>query len=279
MPGDDHVNLFGYDVLALMASHGYVLLFVIFLIEEAGIPIPIPGDLLLLVAGSMIAQGILGFGPVFLLVGLATLIGTSLLYTLALLGGRPLLRRYGRWLRISEQHLERAEGRLNRRPLIGVAVMRLIPGLRIHSTMITGILAVPRPKATISFLLSGMIWSAAWLGAGIMLGPNVGRAVGTIRSIDGMALPALGAVAVSLGLFWFARKLYRDTLRDRLARRRTRSSRPRLRPATVSAFALAALLVAPVTVGMVDTVGERAELGVGAHLTMTQERPSLTVTR
>ena len=271
------MNLIGHDLLGLMASHGYLLLFAIILLEEAGVPIPIPGDILLLLTGSLIAKGTLGFAPAFLIISLATVLGTSILYTLAFRGGRPLLRRYGRWLRLKEERVDRAARWLNRRPLSGVALLRLTPGLRIYSTLVSGLLAVPRPKATISFMLSGMIWSAAWLGTGMLLGPNVDRAVSAIRRIDGMVLPLLALIAVSLGLFWLIRRIDRSNLSSQVARLLAISPRPN-RP-TVRAIALALLLVVPPVLGTAESVGERVEAGTSVYLTMTRERPSLTITR
>lgn len=274
--GDHHVNLFGHDLLALMTSHGYLLLFAIILLEESGVPLPVPGDLLLLFTGSLVARGVLAFVPAFVLLSLATLIGTSLLYTLAFRGGRPLLRRYGRWLRIREEKVDRAERWLGRRPLSGVALLRLTPGLRIYSTIVAGMLAVPRRRATISFVLSGMIWGGAWLTLGVLLGPGVDRVAHVIGRFDRLILPAIGVVAVTFALLWLGRRLYRHYLRDWIRTasltngRSARPRRPRLGSATISVAALALLLISPALVGTVHGIEEQADAAGGHSIVLTQ---------
>ncbi len=259
------MNLFGHDLLAMMASHGYLLLFVIILLEEAGLPLPIPGDLLLLFAGSMVAQGVLGLAPALIVVTVATLAGTSLLYTVGLRGGRPLLHRYGRWLRIKEERIARAERWLGQRPLSGVALLRLTPGLRIYSTLVAGLLAVPRRRATISFVGSGFVWAAAWLAAGMALGSNVNRAAAAISKVDGLILPIIAVAVAGVALFLSARWVYRRTRRDGLwaefrVRRAARiAGRPRLGSTAISGVALAVLLVMPPVVGTLHSFDEHVE--------------------
>lgn len=247
------MNLFGHDVLALMSSHGYLLLFLILMIEEAGVPLPIPGDLLLLFSGSLIAQGVLGLAPALAIVIGATLIGTSLLYSVALRGGRPLLRRHGRWLRLKEERIDRAERWLGKRPLTGVALLRLTPGLRIYSTIVAGLLAVPRAKATISFVVSGALWSAAWLVLGMVLGTNVNRAASVISHVDSLFIPAIAGVVVAAATFWLGRRWFRR-YRSSLPDWRARLSRPRPSSATVSALAVFTLLLSPALLGLLHTV-------------------------
>ncbi len=259
------MNLFGHDLLALMASHGYLVLFVIILVEEAGLPLPIPGDLLLLFTGSLVAQGALGLVPTLVILAMATLIGTSVLYAVAFRGGRPLLRRYGRWLRLKEERVDRAERWLGNRPISGITLLRLTPGLRIYSTLVAGLLAVPRARATISFVVSGLVWGGAWLGLGMVLGTNVNRAADTIGRVDRLFIPALVVAVAAIGSFWVGRWAYRRFLPDglglrwRVTRFACGGCRPRLRNATVSAIAIGLLLVTPLLVTAVHTISTRAE--------------------
>ncbi len=269
------MNFFGHDLLALMASHGYLLLFVIILAEEAGLPLPIPGDLLLLFTGSLVVQGVLGLVPTLIVFTVATLIGTSILYTVAFRGGRPLLHRYGRWLRLKEERVDRAERWLHNRPFSGVALLRLTPGLRIYSTMVAGLLAVPRTRATISFVVSGIVWAGAWMALGMVLGTNVNRAASLISRVDRFLVPALVAAATGIGLFWLGRRIYRRYLPDGLglsarAMRLALVWKPRIRSVTVSGIVLALLLVAPPLVGAVHLVNDRTEHGASTHLVVAQ---------
>ncbi len=96
-------------LLRFIQEWGDAAIFLVYLLEEAGLPLPLPGDLVLIWAGFRIAQGQSNLLVVLLLVELAILIGASTLFWLSAKGGRPLLVRYGRFLHIDEAKLRRAE--------------------------------------------------------------------------------------------------------------------------------------------------------------------------
>ena len=96
-------------LLWFLQEWGELAIFLIFLLEESGVPLPLPGDLALIWAGYRVAAGQSLFVVVLLAVELATLLGASALYWLARRGGRPLIVRYGRFLHLDEAKLRRAE--------------------------------------------------------------------------------------------------------------------------------------------------------------------------
>ena len=101
-------------ILQFIQDWGDAAIFLVYLLEEAGLPLPLPGDLILVWAGARIAQGQSNLFVVLLLVELAILIGGSTLFWLSRQGGRPLIVRYGRLLYIDEAKLVRAEQLLQR---------------------------------------------------------------------------------------------------------------------------------------------------------------------
>ena len=86
------------DATAWLGLHQELVLFLAVLFEECGVPMPIPADLAVAMAGHRVAQGQLGLLEAFLLLQTATLLGSSALYWAGYRGGRPLLFRYGRLL-------------------------------------------------------------------------------------------------------------------------------------------------------------------------------------
>jgi membrane protein DedA with SNARE-associated domain len=67
-------------LLTFIQEWGELAIFVIFLLEESGVPLPLPGDVALIWAGYHVASGQAHFIAVLLVVELATLIGASTLY-------------------------------------------------------------------------------------------------------------------------------------------------------------------------------------------------------
>src|SRR5687768_2329303 len=96
---------------------------VIFL-DESGLPSPVPGDLLMMMAGYRISQGEMSLLLTVLLLELAAVCGTSVQYWLGARGGRGLLERYRRFLPVSPHQFERLEGWLSRHGFLTIVVAR-----------------------------------------------------------------------------------------------------------------------------------------------------------
>jgi membrane protein DedA with SNARE-associated domain len=115
--------------LHFMEEHLVTALFFWLLLEESGIPMPLPGDLAILLAGARAGQGQLNLLLALVLIQAATLLGASVLYWVARRGGRPMLLRYGKFLQLGPDRLARAEDFLQRRGFLAVVAGRVIPGL------------------------------------------------------------------------------------------------------------------------------------------------------
>src|SRR5262245_31318570 len=77
-------------------------LFVILIIEEAGVPMPPPGYTLLLVSGAQPGRPFLSGLAVILVASLAVFLGSYFTFSLTRRYGREHLLRYARWLRVKE---------------------------------------------------------------------------------------------------------------------------------------------------------------------------------
>ncbi len=159
--------------LQVFDQHQLSLLFVLLAVEEAGIPIPIPGDTILLLAGDQTRQ--LGMHSLAVLgaTTLAVVVGSSLLFFVIRFGGRPLVQRYGRYLRIHPERLAKLERSFQHRGLTIMIVGRLIPGLRIVTTVVAGLSGISYGRFVLSVSLAGLIWGAAWYLLGVLLGHQV----------------------------------------------------------------------------------------------------------
>jgi membrane protein DedA with SNARE-associated domain len=80
---------------AFLAQHGVVAAFADIAVEESGVPIPVPGDFLMLALGVRAREGIIVLWQVIAAMEAGTVLGSSLLYWLAARGGRGVIERYG----------------------------------------------------------------------------------------------------------------------------------------------------------------------------------------
>src|ERR1700737_1034813 len=92
-----------------VTEHGVLAGFILILIEEAGVPVPVPGDFLMLGLGVHARQGRIPLWQALLVMELATLIGATVLYLAASQGRRSLVYRYGRYMHLTPERLNRAE--------------------------------------------------------------------------------------------------------------------------------------------------------------------------
>src|SRR5581483_6656292 len=111
-----------HGLIHLVSQHNYLALFVLILVEEAGCPLPLPGESLILYAGSRIVHGQMSAWRVYGAVMPASAIGCTILYYLARTGGRALVRRIGPRIHFDEKQLARMEAKAGR---IGPVVVLL----------------------------------------------------------------------------------------------------------------------------------------------------------
>src|SRR5712691_6566291 len=128
---------------AFLAQHGVLAAFVYLAVEEAGVPIPVPGDFLMLTLGVRARDGGIVLWQVIAAMEAGTVVGSSLLYLLARRGGRGVVERYGSLIGIGPEKLNRAEKQLQRHGAPAVVLGRLLPGLRIVTAIACGIFLVP----------------------------------------------------------------------------------------------------------------------------------------
>src|SRR5438309_1928472 len=133
----------GRELVHFIGNHNYLALFILILIEEAGCPLPLPGESLIIYAGSRIIRGEMSTGLVFASVLPASAIGCTILYFLARTGGRALVHRVGDRIHFSERTLARMEAKAKRLGPVAVLLGRLTPGIRVPTDVAAGIFRVP----------------------------------------------------------------------------------------------------------------------------------------
>src|SRR5947209_9495863 len=155
----------GRATSSFLNEHGLLAAFVFLLIEEAGVPVPVPGDVLMLILGLHAREGSVPLWQAIAVTWLGTMIGSTFLYFASKMAGRGLVYRYGRFIRLTPERLDRAEQWLKHHGSRAVFLGRLVPGLRIVTAVACGVSDVPFtlcfPAMSLAALLYILVYS--WL--------------------------------------------------------------------------------------------------------------------
>jgi membrane protein DedA with SNARE-associated domain len=111
-------------------------------------------------------------------------IGSLAGYLIGAWGGRPLLDRYGRWVHIYPDDLDRADDWFARHGDWAVLICRLIPLLRALINFPAGVAHMPIGRFLLFSVLGSLPWNAALLLGGILLGANYEALYHAIRPFE-----------------------------------------------------------------------------------------------
>jgi membrane protein DedA with SNARE-associated domain len=179
---------------SLLGLSGYPLIGVIcglILLEELGIPMPMaPGDLLLVLTGVSIATGRVNPFMVVTAVYVSALLGA--------IGGRELCERIGsaalpriaRLLHAGDR-VDDLTAKLRGGGSAAVFVGRITPGLRVYTTQLSGLVAMPRRTFFIGLAPGIAVYDAVFISLGAWLG------LGVLTTIK-QNLPGTGALVLVL---------------------------------------------------------------------------------
>jgi membrane protein DedA with SNARE-associated domain len=133
-----------------------------------------PSEVVLGLAGwFLLSAHDLSFGMVFLgglYTAIGSVIGASITYWAARLGGRPLIERLAGWLRFNPAHICRAEEAFQRRGAWMVLFGRMIPGIRTLISIPAGLACMRFSTFLATTFVGAYLWCTLLIGLGYFLG-------------------------------------------------------------------------------------------------------------
>lgn len=195
---------------AVMVAVGYPGIFLVMFMEN--IFTPIPTEPFMPMAGIMAAQGKFNVVPVWGAATLGAVTGSLLLYGIGTWAGEPvvrrIIRRFGRYVGISDTELDRGMAMFNRYGGAMVFIGRWIPMVRPTVSVVAGICRLSLPVFLIFTALSSGIVNAFWVGVGYVLGDNWPDILAGLNRHQGVLLPVIGVV-VLIAAFFIGRRWMR----------------------------------------------------------------------
>jgi membrane protein DedA with SNARE-associated domain len=128
---------------AFLDSYGVAAACAIMLIKAIGVPIPIPGDVILLATAARAAEGKVLLWVAFIALLLALTLGGTLQFLLARGPARELVVRHGHRLGLTEARLDRIASRMRQGGILGIGLAVLTPGVRTAVVPASGLTRIP----------------------------------------------------------------------------------------------------------------------------------------
>ncbi|HVS50565.1 MAG TPA: VTT domain-containing protein [Candidatus Dormibacteraeota bacterium] len=161
---------------------GVAIVCVLLFLEEAGLPIPVaPGEAALVGAGLLVASGAV---PVWLmapLAYLAVICGVLTGYAWAHRIGPKRVHAFAVRLHAGGPY-DRAASRLRAATPLQVAASRLLPGLRVYTSLVAGAVGLKLRRFMIGVLPASALWVLAFMGLGLFVGAPVERLLGRFEA-------------------------------------------------------------------------------------------------
>lgn len=133
-----------------------------------------PSEVILGLAGWMLISehqlppSMIFLGGLYAAIG--STLGASIAYWVARSGGRPLVDKFARWMRIDPLHITRAEIQFHRWGTGLVLVGRVMPGVRTVISIPAGLARMPFITFFIATFIGAYVWCTLLIGAGYVLG-------------------------------------------------------------------------------------------------------------
>lgn len=177
------------DPLALLGLAGLLA------VKEAGVPVPVPGDLLVVGAGiASASQGGLPVPIVLAVILAAGYAGGSLQFLLVRGALRrtvlAVLERVG----VGRERLDRLSGWLARRGARGVAIARATPAVRMGAIAASGLAGLSFPAFAGGLVIGNGLFVSAHFALGYVAGPPAERVV---AGLGGLALGVVALVVLA----------------------------------------------------------------------------------
>ena len=136
------------------------------LLEEVGVPLPFVTSSLMVAVGLAWRQGTVPLWAFLVAATAATTTGSLTLYTLGHFGGRPLVARLARALKIGDGRSAGMEARLRDNGYWAVLGSRFVPGMAPVASLLAGSLGLPIHLLLAGALSASMGWTLFWLTGG-----------------------------------------------------------------------------------------------------------------
>ena len=155
-------------IISVISTFGYPGIVLTMAIESA--LIPLPSEIIMPFSGFLVSTGVFDLNLVALSGALGNVLGSLIAYAIGFYGHEKLVRRFirkfGKWILVSENELDETEKLLHRYKDLVVLGSRVVPGIRTVISLPCGFAKLPLGRFIVLTFIGSLIWSyfLAWIG-------------------------------------------------------------------------------------------------------------------
>ena len=157
-------------IVKLVGDMGYVGIFFMMFLESSFFPFP--SEVAMIPAGYLASKGEMSLVLAWLAGAGGSLAGALFNYALGHKLGRPFLQKYGKYLFLSEESLQKVEEFFEKYGHPSTFWGRLVPGIRQYISLPAGIGRMKLASFSLYTFLGAGIWCAVLLALGYYIGEN-----------------------------------------------------------------------------------------------------------
>ncbi len=173
-------------VAPVLDHYGYAAVAGFLLLENFGIPLP--GETILIAAAVYAGAGKLNILIVWTVAVVASVIGDNIGFAIGHYGGEKFVKRYGRYIFLSEKRLAAAQNFFNKYGGPVVTIARFIAGLRQLNGIVAGTAEMRWRTFLLFNIIGAVLWVSVWSGVGYLAGSHINTIYQQLRRFEGLAL-------------------------------------------------------------------------------------------
>lgn len=202
-----HAGFLAGAIITVLSTAGYFGVLGLMAVESACIPLP--SEIILPFAGYLVSTGRLELWAVAVVGAAGCNLGSAAAYAVGAAGGRPAVRRWGRYVLLSEDDLDKADRFFHRFGTPAVLIGRMLPVVRTFIALPAGIAHMPHGRFHLYTFLGSLPWCLLLAWIGMRLGEAWGNSPVLNEAFHVFdAVVVVGAVLFIARFIWAKRKAH-----------------------------------------------------------------------
>jgi membrane protein DedA with SNARE-associated domain len=155
----------------ILQQYGLWAIGLLITLEDFGVPVP--GETILIAGAIYAGAGRLNIVALGVVAFVAAVTGDNIGFAIGHFGGRALALRFGKYVFLTEERLDKAERFFDRRGSIVITFARFVEGLRQANGIIAGITGMHWLRFLVFNAIGAALWVGTWVTIGYFAGSNI----------------------------------------------------------------------------------------------------------